>query len=137
MAKVRNFHESIEKSLSNLGRHIETEKTSPDAKELQEKDVLKRSLKSFTEELINEPAPPEEVSSQVSSTESLPSYLAKDDSSTNAKAEVEELINIVFEKGLEKALKTATRHGPFVEDAFHDALVDKLLPELKRRGILS
>ena len=45
-------------------------------------------------------------------------------------------MDMVFEKGLEVALKEAGKQTPFIEDAFHDALVDKLLPELKKRGIV-
>ena len=35
-----------------------------------------------------------------------------------------------------KAVNEARKYPPFVEDAFHDALIDKFLPELKKRGII-
>ena len=53
-----------------------------------------------------------------------------------AKNKIEQLINLAFSKGLEMAVAEAKKSVPFVEDAFHDALTDKLLLELKRRGIL-
>jgi len=49
---------------------------------------------------------------------------------------VARLVDIVFAKGLAAGVREAKRQPPFVEDAFHDALVDKLLPELKKRGII-
>ena len=49
---------------------------------------------------------------------------------------VEELVAQAFDKGLEDAIRAAKRCDPFIEDAFHDALTEQLIPELKRRGIL-
>ena len=39
-------------------------------------------------------------------------------------------------KGIEKAAAEAKKSNPYVLDAFHDALVEKLYPELQRRGVL-
>ncbi len=136
--KVKNFDENLEKSLSRLGKQIETESRTPETKELREKELVKLSLKSLAEEAKNA-RPSDEKSAPPEShfkTTLLPSYLDGAGVPENVKAEIEELINLVFAKGLEDALVEAERHGPFVEDAFHDALVDKLLPELKKRGIL-
>jgi len=129
MVKTENFHESLEKSFERLGGHIERQKELPEAKELSEKELVKKSIKSLAAEIAPQVAPPP-------SSTPLPSYLEGGDAPEAARAAVERLVKLVFEKGLEKALVEAGRHGPFVEDAFHDALVDKLLPELKKRGML-
>lgn len=49
---------------------------------------------------------------------------------------VTELIQKVPTEGIVKTVKEAELAGPYVVDAFHDALVDKLYDELKARGIV-
>lgn len=46
------------------------------------------------------------------------------------------LINAVSEKGIKKVIEEAKQADPFILDAFHDALVDKLYDELKSRGVV-
>lgn len=47
---------------------------------------------------------------------------------------VNELIEGLEKRGLKKTIEQAKREEPFVLDAFHDALVDRLYGELKGRG---
>lgn len=51
-------------------------------------------------------------------------------------SEVNNLLTIVFEKGVENAIKMASNSSPLVMDAFHDALTDKIYNNLKDKGIL-
>ncbi len=46
------------------------------------------------------------------------------------------LIAMVPDQGVGKAIATAATHGPFILDAFHDVLVDKLYSELQVRGVV-
>ena len=62
------------------------------------------------------------------------SYL--DDLDPASVAKVNELIGKVGEQGIAKTIEEAKRAEPFILDAFHDALVDKLHEELKARGIV-
>jgi len=39
--------------------------------------------------------------------------------------------------GIDKAVEKAKASGPFVLDAFHDALTGKLYDEMRRRGMLT
>ncbi|MCP6719927.1 MAG: hypothetical protein KJI72_01190 [Patescibacteria group bacterium] len=138
MVKVRNFHEELERSLERLGQQIETERQHSETKALPERELVKRSIKSFSSSVTtkdNGGTPPEDVPS-AGESELLPTYLQGEGVDSRVKLEVERLVDLVFHKGLEKALKEASKHSPFIEDAFHDALVDKLLPELKKKGIL-
>jgi len=138
MVKVRNFHEDLEKSLKRLGQQIETERQLPEAKALPERELVKRSIKFFSSSVNpkdNGGTSPENVTS-ANESKLLPKYLQGEGIDSRVKLEVENLVDLVFHKGLEKALKEANKHSPFIEDAFHDALVDKLLPELKKKGIL-
>jgi hypothetical protein len=137
--RTQNFHEGLERDLERLTSDLRSVKEKPEARELSEREIVSRTLRSFRDTL-----PPREAEEQVSQKQSsektsdsfLPSYLVKDEKAERAKARVENLIKLVFREGLEKAMKEARRESPFVEDAFHDALVDKLLPELKRRKAL-
>ncbi len=133
--KVKNFHEDIEKSLEKLGKHVEKETASYEAETLPEKEVVKRSIQALSRDLPQDRE--EEKRKEPEGGDSvLPNYLQGEGGEEIAKKEVEDLIDLVFKKGLEAALKKARKESPFIEDAFHDALVDKLLPELKRKGII-
>ena len=67
-------------------------------------------------------------------TKTTPSYL--DTLDEESVAEVQRLVGIVFDKGFDEAIKEAGKNEPFIIDAFHDALVDRLYDELKSRGIV-
>ena len=136
MVKVRNFNERLEESLLKLGAEVERQIDQPEVKVLPEREIVKRSLKSFGEQPAERETPPPQEQKQESSPPNfLPSYF-KPETEAQAKAAVQELVELVFGSGLEKAIKKAKRYPPFIEDAFHDALTDRLLPELKKRGIL-
>lgn len=136
MVKVRDFNEKFERNLNELGARMEVERQKPEARGLNEGELLKQSLKSLAATTVmkeEKTAPPAPV--PLNQTV-LPAYLDDEAGAEKVKAEVGQLVSLVFQKGLEAALTAAGRHSPFVEDAFHDALVDKLLPELKKKGII-
>lgn len=128
MAENLNFHEALERDLQRLGAEIKERRAVPEFKDLSEKDIVKKSIREFAA-AYPQPAPN-------LSAPSLPTYLQSDKTDPAVKLAVEQLLDLVFHKGLVEAVKSAKRYPPFIEDAFHDALVDKLLPELKRRGVL-
>ncbi len=48
------------------------------------------------------------------------------------------LVQTAFQKGIREAVDLVRRtHNPYLIDAFHDALVDKFLDEMKQKGILT
>lgn len=53
-----------------------------------------------------------------------------------SRAEVEQMVGLVFSDGLEKTLKILEMKEPFIIDAFHDVLTDKIYDELKKRGAI-
>jgi len=139
MAKVRNFHEKLEADLKRLGLEVQQarEKKS-EGTPCPERELLKESIHSIAERVTLPPvsagedavpiAPaPERAGAVPDYTGSMPPEVAR---------EVERLVDVVFVKGLDVGIREAKRQPPFVEDAFHDALVDKFLPELKKRGII-
>ncbi|MDI6820739.1 MAG: hypothetical protein QMD65_00985 [Patescibacteria group bacterium] len=136
MVKVINFHEKIEQDLAKLSLEIKEQRNRPDIQKLPEREIVKRSLKSFSANLGNEPvsAPPPPPAVKHDHVR-LPAYLEKENVDSSVKYEIEKLIDMVFHEGLEKAVREAKNRSPFVEDSFHDALVDKLLPELKKTDV--
>ncbi|MFH0712467.1 MAG: hypothetical protein V2A55_01240 [Candidatus Jorgensenbacteria bacterium] len=133
MVRIKNFDENLERSLEKLGKQIEQEQASYETEAPSEKEVVKHSIQALSQDL-----PEEEKEEKKPKTEdsALPGYLQDGKGDEGVINKVESLINLVFDKGLETALKEARKQPPFIEDAFHDALVDKLLPELKKRGII-
>jgi len=133
MAKIQNFNEALEKSLGRLTTEIKERQQTAESRELPEREIVKQSIKSLSEKTA-----PAAGAAPIKGDESvnLPNYLQGKDIDEKIKAEVEHLIEMVFSENIEKALAAAKGKPPFIEDAFHDALVDKLLPELKNRGII-
>lgn len=140
MVKVQNFSENLDNSLNRLGAEVSRKIESPEFKEAPIEHVVKESLKSLPVQEIPAPAPavPAEKPAEASgAAQYLPSYLATGDAKDEqVKAIVENLIRFAFRTDIEQAIAQAKRYPPFVEDAFHDALTDKLVPELKKRGII-
>ncbi|MCL5015991.1 MAG: hypothetical protein M1312_00005, partial [Patescibacteria group bacterium] len=64
----------------------------------------------------------------------LPDYVNQ--APEEVKLEVERLLDSAFRKGVDEAIKQARSAGPFVLDAFHDALVDKLYAEMQARKLI-
>jgi len=138
MPKTQNFSEHIENNLARLGGHMEQQLESRGEKNISEREIVKEAIQTFAEDVTkNEIATPSSVQSTPQTNSSpLPSYLEKEEGREEIKHIVEELIEKALSHDLEKAVRDAKKYSPFIEDAFHDALVDKLVPELKKRGIL-
>lgn len=140
MTKVQNFSENLENSLSRLGERVNKHLENPGYKNLPEREVVKESIRDFANNDVRDEettgAAKENMGSSPGISGILPSYLNNDSVSQDAKSEVERLVDIVFKDGLEDAIRASKKRSAFIEDAFHDALVDKLVPELKKRGIL-
>lgn len=138
MVKVQNFHEGLERDLERLTANVQQTKERPEAREWSEREVVKQSIRSFRESITPSQPRTDEKNEPPAEKKSpfLPTYLEQNSSDPRVKDEVQKLVEIVFQEGLERAVKEAKHHSAFVEDAFHDALADKLLPELKRRKII-
>jgi hypothetical protein len=107
-----------------------------------EREVVKEAVQSLRDDASasddNSGAPPTSDNTpsedSVSTADMLPDYLTGDhDAATH---EVEQLLEVALRDDVEKALVLARDKTPFVEDAFHDALVDKVLPLLKEKGVV-
>jgi len=146
MTKIQNFHEELERDFQRLTAEIKDYQAKSEFEKKPEKELVKESLKKVfskdeeaeSEKLEVKPAEKEKesVSKKKAIEDVLPSYLKEGKVPSEVELAVENLISIVFKEGLSKAMKEAKKQPPFIADAFHDALVDKLLPILKERGII-
>ena len=138
MVKVQNFSESLDKSLDRLGAEVSKKVESPEFKEAPIEHVVKESLRTLSVSATPPAAavPAEKPRDQDPRARFLPSYLSDDAGDAEVKVVVENLVTLAFQSGVERAIAEAKRYPPFVEDAFHDALTEKLVPELRKRGII-
>lgn len=110
------------------------EQLSAQVKEYQEKSLKNKMppqdmLKSVIGEKIRQIQPPVPQKKT-----DLPLYLENE--SPEMKAKIQELIDMALVSGVEKSVIEAKKYSPFVLDAFHDALTEKIYNELKDRGKL-
>lgn len=136
MPKVMNFSENLEKGFEKIGHRVrENIEKSPEVKESSERAIVKESIVSIAREVSESPSSDQAGGDGKPSL--LPSYFVSEDGSEDeAKRAVEHLVDMTLHGDLEKAIQISKKYPAFVEDAFHDALVDKLVPELKKKGIL-
>ena len=137
MVKVMNFNESLEGDIKRLSVEIKEAQRSPEAASMPEREMVKQSIRAFDRPPASAPNSGSQSTAPDPSDSVLPSYLASSTTDPQVKREIERLIGLVFRENLTKALAEVRKHPAFVQDAFHDALVDKLLPELKKRGIVT
>lgn len=128
-------HEILEADIKALAAEVSRHREAPETKNLSEKELLKSAIQAIPSSSAASHAA---VSSPRKDTSKkaglLPSYLT--DVSPEIRLEVEYLLDIAYHGGISKAVSEAKKSPDFIQDAFHDVLVSKLYPELKKRGIL-
>jgi len=120
-------HAALEADILRLTREIREHRARPENGGMSNKEVVKQSIRAFTPT----PAVP---FGDMSQKATLSTDL--DNAPPEAKLEVEYLLDMALHEGIEKANGEASKSSPFVLDAFHDILTDRLYPELKKRGIV-
>lgn len=121
--------EDFEKELKRLASDVQEITKSPEWKGESGKDAVHQALRPLVR-----PQGDDVKGDQTQKGQTTPNYLK--DAPADVKEKVEELVNLVFKEGIEKATKRARQDSPFVLDAFHDALADKVYQELKKRNII-
>ncbi len=104
-----------------------------------DRELVKSALAEKISNTIPQPTPvaSSATSAKPAGAKAVPagkSYL--DYLDEESRATVEQLVDDVFTNGLEKTLKELTIQEPFIIDAFHDVLTDKIHDELKKRGAI-
>lgn len=142
MVKVKNFSENLEESFSKLGAEIKRNIQKEEFKDKPIEKVIKYTLENYPFPEKSQTKESTKGSGNVTqngavvtnASKFLPSYMDTQDE--KVKKVVENLVDLVFKEGLEKALSEIRFYPPFIVDAFHDALIDKIIPELKKRGVI-
>ncbi|MDP3947849.1 MAG: hypothetical protein Q8Q41_04145 [bacterium] len=126
-------HAALERDIARLTEEIIKRREAPGSRHAEGREIVMESLKSLT-------PPPAAAQAQQDEDDSaregklLPAYMKGEPA--EIKLVVEELLELSLHKGIERGLKEARKASPFILDAFHDALVDKLYPELQKRGVV-
>ena len=131
-----NFDQILEQDIARISRELQELKGRYEAngkEQIPPRELLKESLQSMGGTGTVVPLPQKPAASSKGEEELLPSYML--DAPADVKLQVEELLDISIHKGIETAVKQAKKDDPYVLDAFHDALVEKLYPELQKRGL--
>jgi dsRNA-specific ribonuclease len=121
---------------SELAQEIKARKESiPEAPEKEiVSNIISQKISQVEKPAVSSQPQPQPQSQSQSQSQVLPSYLKDKDPSI--KNEVESLVNLTLEKGLEEGIKIASKKDPFILDAYHDALSDVLIEELKKRNLI-
>ncbi|MBU4348611.1 hypothetical protein KJ671_03890 [Patescibacteria group bacterium] len=131
-----NFEQApIEKDIQGLSQEIKERQAESNVEvssETEVKDFLKTKI---GDSVVRAKTNIQSSDSTLDENKTLPDYLINE--SKEIKNKVEQLITLAFNEGIEKSIKEATKSGPFILDAFHDALTSKLYDELKKRKLLN
>jgi len=136
-----NKSKDLESEIALLSEQIDNKRRLLEAERgmVSDKEVLKETVAEnfFTDTELNKSGTSESVGLNIKSdsTHQSASYLdSLDDTSVE---QVNTLVQMVSDQGIRKTIKHAISNTPFILDAFHDLLVDKLYDELKSRGLIS
>lgn len=127
-------HSALEADIKRLSREIAEKRNLPEYKEVPERELIKQTLQPLVKQPSIQPSKPTTQPAAPAEESIIPDYLK--DSPPEIKLQVEKLVDSVFHQGIEKTVKEANQAGPFILDAFHDALTDKLYDELKKRNLI-
>lgn len=144
MVRVQNFNaSSFERNISSVGEKFGERKERGVFEDISEREQIKRSLKELAPQVS--PQVPVSVSQpnndggaplpQEDKPGFLPNYIGSE-REDSVRAALDSLVTTALHGNLSKALDDAKKLPPFLEDAFHDALTDKILPIMKERGLL-
>jgi len=137
---------NLEQEIADLQKMIEAKRDELEKQGgiVEEKDLVRQSVREMFLGQATPPANQAPLSQPVSSSPASPvststvasdgSYLDYlDDQSAEA---VNSLVAQIATKGIASVVAEVANKEPFITDAFHDALVDKLYDELKVRGLI-
>lgn len=123
------------KDVEKVGKEVAEKKEALETKHYSEKDLIKQHVGQMVYPQAK-PAPQQVQKAPATQDEDkfLPDYLKEAD--PEIKRQVERLLEITIRNGLEQGIKEAQKMPPFILDAYHDALIDKLHDELVKRKII-
>lgn len=128
---------TLEKDIARLSEEVKNVQNRPEFQTAPAREVIKESMKIFAgnasssgqQQRVATGAPTNDDDDPL-----LPGYMKTETAET--KLQVEHLLDLSLRGGFSQAFDEAKKHGGFMVDALHDALVDKVLPELEQRGLI-
>lgn len=124
----------IEADIKKVSQEVIEKKQSLENQGASERELVKQAIHPQIHTQPGADSTQVATSATAADDKVLPDYLK--DSPQELKLKVESLVELVFNKGIKKAAHEAQKFGPFVLDAFHDAVTDKIYEELKKRKII-
>lgn len=124
-------HSALEKDIQDLAKEVKERGLSDQGRQALQTVLKERAPIAPGTPVMPAPTPPAQVTKPSSN---LPDYVQQEPA--DVKLKIEKLLDLAWHKGVKHAAKEAAVAGSLVLDAFHDALIDKLYPEFKKRGLL-
>ncbi len=122
---------TFESDIAQLARTVEEKRISVE----REAGIVPESEKEMVRAALTHEAQSVGVSTPVApSVQQDPQKSYLDELSSEDQQTVRELLTLVEEQGIKKALIEAEEKSPYLLDVFHDELTDKLYTVLKERG---
>ncbi len=125
-------HSALERDIQELAKEVKERGLTDQGRQALQ-TVLKERMTTAPGAPLTPPAPSPTQPAQPSPN--LPDYTKSEPA--DVKLKIEKLLDLAWHKGVKHAAREAAVAGPLVLDAFHDALIDKLYPEFKKRGLLN
>lgn len=127
----------LEADIERLSHDVNLKKNSPESKGMTEREIIKQALYPKVQNYTQTQATSRQTNNgdiEKIEEEIFPDYLKK--SSEEIRLKIEELVDLTFRKGIDEAAIQAGKFGPFIVDAYHDVITDKLYEELKVRKLI-
>ncbi|HEY4523692.1 MAG TPA: hypothetical protein VJK04_02355 [Candidatus Paceibacterota bacterium] len=121
----------LESDIERLSQEVKEVKKQPEFQHAPPKEIIKQSLRSLSGSSAQLPS---NNGAQNDDVALFPNYMQSAQAAD--RAELQQLIQMSLRDGFEAGIREARKHGAFMVDAIHDALSEKVYPELKRRGVL-
>lgn len=142
MVKIQHFNQSsFEGNIQSLHERMQETKERPEMKEAPPREIVRETIRG----LQSNAEAPSVLSGQAQEGmtrderaeryDYLPNYIGTEREGS-VRAALDRYIDMALHGDFDRAVNEAHRRlPPFMEDALHDVLTDKVLPELQKRGL--
>lgn len=120
-----------QRDLERIGEAVERLKNTPEFKSAKPREIVRESIKQVFPQVAPTTGPGQAITDH-DEDNLLPNYMQND--TEEDKDEVEALIHLAFTHGIEVSIVAARRRRARILDDLHDALVDKVMPQLEKQN---
>lgn len=130
---MEGYQNKIEAEIAELTKQIEAKRNILESQKgiIEEKDIVRQAVGERIASSLPSYTP---KTASVTKKDESGSYL--DSADENTANTVNSLLEKFFSGDIELAMKQAELSDPYIVDAFHDALTDKMYDKLKAEGIV-